>query len=259
MSENASFARHRQDVIRAKLQTEGRVFCLQLSQELEVSEHTIRRDLQDLAKDGVCRRVHGGAVSALPAAADFHARLDEKRSVKELLGEAGALLLRDGACVFMDAGTTNLAIAKALPPELAVTVVTNTPDIAAALLKHPAVEVIMLGGRLNPKTGGAHGITTLKQLQGMHFDQCVLGVCALDAGSGLTAFEYDDAEFKQAVIAQSEQVIVALTAEKTPGAARYQISACASMTDLVVPADMAAEKIAPFAELGIAIHRAGAA
>ena len=83
MSDHASFARNRQDLIRQMLKTEGRVFCTQLSQALDVSEHTIRRDLQDLAREGVCRRVHGGAVSVLPAAPDFQARLDEGRAVKE--------------------------------------------------------------------------------------------------------------------------------------------------------------------------------
>ena len=238
------------------LKTEGRVFCTQLSQALDVSEHTIRRDLQDLAREGVCRRVHGGAVSVLPAAPDFQARLDEGRAVKELLGEASARLFREGACVFIDAGTTNLAVARALPPDLAITAVTNTPAIAAALLEHPAVEVITLGGRLNPRTGGAVGITALQQLQGMHFDLCMLGACALDAESGLTVFEFDDAEFKRALVARCEQVVVALTADKTPGAARYHVADCASITDLVIAADTPEEKIAPFADQGVTIHRA---
>lgn len=257
MSDHASFARNRQDVIREKLKTEGRVFCAQLSLELEVSEHTIRRDLQDLAREAVCRRVHGGAVSVLPAAPAFGSRLDQRPAAKQLLGDAAARLLRDGACVFIDAGTTNLAVAQSLAPGLTITVVTNTPAIAAELLKHPTVEVITLGGRLNPRTGGALGITALQQLQDMHFDQCILGACALDVASGITAFEFDDAEFKRAVVAQSEQVIVALTADKAPGVARYRVADCDRISDLVVEAGMRAEQLAPFEEQGVRVHRAG--
>lgn len=256
MLDVASFARDRHEIIRQKLKTEGRVYCTQLSADLQVSEHTIRRDLQDLAEEGICRRVHGGAISSLSETANFGARLQEQRDTKDLLGEAGAKLIRDGACVFFDAGTTNLAVARAIPADLRFTAVTNTPSIAVELLKHPHVEVIMLGGRLRRSTGGALGITALKQFQRMHFDQCILGVCALDAASGVTVFEYDDAEFKQALIGQSEQVIVVLTSDKTPGVARYRIAGCDSISDLVLEHGISDTKITPFTEAGIKIHQA---
>lgn len=258
MLDVASFAHDRHEIIRQKLKTEGRVFCAQLSGELHVSEHTIRRDLQDLALEGVCRRVHGGAISALSAASGFDARLADGRDAKALLGRAGAQLIREGACVFFDAGTTNLAVARALPAGLRCTAVTNTPAIAVELLKHALVEVVMLGGRVNPATGGALGITALKQFQSMHFDQCVLGACALDAVSGLTVFEFDDAEFKQALVAQSEQVIVVLTSDKTPGAARFRVAGCDSISDLVLEHAIPASKAAPLADAGIRIHHAEA-
>lgn len=256
MLDIALFAHDRQEIIRQKLKTEGRVFCAQLSVDLQVSEHTVRRDLQDLALEGVCRRVHGGAISALPAAAQFDVRLADRGDAKALLGQAGAQLIREGSCVFFDAGTTNLAVARAIPAGMRLTAVTNTPAIAVELLKHASVEVVMLGGRITPATGGALGITALKQIQSMHFDQCILGVCALDAASGLTVFEFDDAEFKQALIAQSAQIIVVLTSDKTPGVARYRIAGCDSISDLVVEQAISAAKVVPLEEAGVRIHRA---
>ena len=104
-----AFPEQRQSRIRELLLKTGRVICVKLAQELGVSEHTIRRDLQELARDGVCKRVHGGAVSISPASGSFATRIEEGQASKALLGKAGAQLIRDGGCIFIDAGTTNLA------------------------------------------------------------------------------------------------------------------------------------------------------
>lgn len=253
MLENSTFTRTRQELILQKLKVDGRVFCTQLAEELQVSEHTIRRDLEELAREGACRRVHGGAINNLPLAADFNSRAAQDEDAKDSLGKAGARLIRSGACVFIDAGTTNLAVARSIAAEASFTAVTNTPAIATELLRYPNIEVIILGGRLNSKTGGSVGITALQQVQGMHFDQCIIGACALDAVSGLTVFEYDDAEFKRALVAQSEQVIALLTSDKMSGAARYQVMACDQISALVVEHSAPPSKVAPFREMGIEV------
>lgn len=258
MSDHVAFAQSRHHLIRDMLKTQGRVFCTKLAEILQVSEHTIRRDLQDLAKEGLCRRVHGGAISLLPATADFVARLDQADTAKEQLGLASAGLLKAGSIVFIDAGTTNLAVVQALPDDLALTIVTNTPTIAAEVMTRPSIELIMIGGTINANSGSALGLTALKQIHGMHFDQCLLGMCALDAEAGATAFEYEDAQFKQVIVSQSTQVIVALTADKTPAVARHFVADCEAITDLVVASSIPADKIAPFNALGINIHTAPA-
>jgi len=250
----AAFPEQRQSVIRELLLKDGRVVCVKLSQELQVSEHTIRRDLQELAREGVCKRVHGGAVSISPASGSFAKRVEEGRANKALLGKAGAQLIRDGGCIFIDAGTTNLAVAKAIPPELSLTVVTNAPAIAAEVMNLPRCEVIMLGGRIQAKTGAALGITPLRQVEDMRFDQCFLGACALDAAEGLTEFDYDDAEFKRAVVRQSNELIVALTSEKIPSVARYRVMPCDEISILVVEHDIPREKVAVFIEKGVDVR-----
>ena len=231
--------------------------CVKLSQELQVSEHTIRRDLQELAREGVCKRVYGGAVSISPASGSFAVRSEEGLAGKALLGKAGAQLIRDGGCIFIDASTTNLAVAKAISPESALTVVTNAPAIAAAAMNLPRCEVIMLGGRLQARTGAALGITALRQLEGMRFDQCFLGACALDAEEGLTVFDYDDAEFKRAVVGQSSEVILALTADKVPSVARYKVMSSDAVSVLVVESDIPRNKVAAFIEKNVDVRFSG--
>ncbi|WP_018610505.1 DeoR/GlpR family DNA-binding transcription regulator [Uliginosibacterium gangwonense] len=251
MLDYAAFPEQRQALIRDLLLKEGRVVCVKLSQELQVSEHTIRRDLQELAQEGICKRVYGGAVSISHASPSFATRVEENNASKECLAKASAQLIRDGGCVFIDAGTTNLAIAKAIPVNLSLTVVTNSPAIALELMKTAKHEVVILGGRVQIQVGGALGITPLQQIENMYFDQCFLGACALDAVEGLTIFDHEDSEFKRAVAGRSNEIIVAMTSDKVPSIARYRVASCEDITTLVVEHDIPQEKTAPFLERGM--------
>lgn len=257
MLDYASFPEQRQALIRARLDLDGRVQCVELALQLQVSEHTIRRDLQDLAAAGICKRVYGGAITVAPSAGDFAVRADHAQDSKVRLGQAAAALVRANLCIFIDAGTTNLAVAHALPADVPMTVVTNAPAIAlAAMARGPKCEVIMLGGRLQPRTGAALGGAPHEQIMGMHFDQCFLGVCGVDPQAGLTAFDFDDASFKKAAVRQSDQIIVALTADKIPSIARYQIAPCTAASVLVVERSVPAGKLAAYTDLGLHIEYA---
>ena len=239
MLDYAAFPEQRQSLIKELLLKDGRVLCVKLSQDLQVSEHTIRRDLRELEREGICKRVYGGAVRLSPASGSLSSRIEEGWAGKSLLGRTAAQLVREGGCVFIDAGSTNLAIAKAISPELPFTLVTNAPAIAAEAMNLPRCEVIVLGGRIQARTGAALGIAPLKQVEGMRFDQCFLGACALDAREGLTVFDYEEAEFKRALARQSGEVIVAMTADKIPSIARYTVMPCADISLLVVEHDEA--------------------
>lgn len=248
------FPEQRQSLIKALLLKDGRVVCARLSQELQVSEHTIRRDLREVAREGLCKRVYGGAVSLAPTSGSFADRVGEKPASKARLGEVGAQLIRDGSCIFIDAGTTNLALATAIEAGLSLTVVTNAPAIAAQVMQLPQCEVIVLGGRLQATTGAALGINALKQVEGMHFDQCFMGACALDVDEGLTVFDYEDAEFKRTLVRRSNEVIVALASDKIPSIARYKVMASDEISILVVEDNLSQEVMAALANSGVDVR-----
>ena len=254
MLDYAAFPEQRQSLIRELLLKDGRVVCVKLSQDLQVSEHTIRRDLSELEREGACKRVYGGAVRLSPASGSLSSRLEEGRVGKSLLGKTAAQLVREGGYVFVDAGSTNLAIAKAISPELPFTLVTNAPAIAAEAMNLPRCEVIVLGGRIQTRTGAALGILPLKQIEVMRFDQCFLGACALDAAEGLTVFDYEEAEFKRALAHRSGEVIVAMTSDKIPSTARHTVMTCADISLLVVEHDVAEDRVAPFIERGVDVR-----
>jgi len=248
MLDYASFPDQRQALIKNRLIQHGRVVCIQLAAELGVSEHTIRRDLQELANQGLCKKVYGGAVSAVPAAGDLSDRIQSSGADKTRLGQAGAQLLRDGSCVFIDSGSTNMAIAKAVSMEQRLTFVTHSPEIAVELVRRPLCEVILLGGKLNKHLGASVGPGTIRQLETMYFDQCLLGVCALDAIEGVTASDFDDAEFKRAIVRQSSEVFIALTADKLGAVARHKVMPCEGISTLMLDGE-AADKLPAFRDI----------
>lgn len=234
MLDYAAFPDQRQALIKQILQEQGRVVCVDLARQLGVSEHTIRRDLHELSKEGICKKVYGGAVIQLPEAGTFLLRKEQNHAAKEMIATACASLIKNDSCVFIDAGTTNLAMALALPEALSLTVATNAPDIAAVLLKHPNIDVIMLGGHVDKKSGGCVSHTAIEQLRNIHFDQAFIGGCAMSPESGLTGFDFADCEFKKVAIKQSNQTIVGLTADKIPGVARFAVAGCDEIHVLVV-------------------------
>ncbi|MFS9770730.1 DeoR/GlpR family DNA-binding transcription regulator [Enterobacter chuandaensis] len=238
MLDYAAFPEQRQERIRQILQESGRVVCTELASQMKVSEHTIRRDLHELSKEGYCKKVYGGAVLQLPDAGNFFSREQKISAEKHTIAQKAATLIQAGGCIFIDAGTTNLALAKTLPADLNVTVVTNSPAIAAELLHHPLCEVIITGGQIQRASGGTVGATAASQIQGIIFDQAFIGGCAMDPETGLTGFDFADCEFKKAVIAQSTQTIVALTADKLPGVARFVVAKSRDIDVLVVEEGM---------------------
>lgn len=248
------FPGQRQSLIRDLLRKDGRVVCAQLAQELKVSEHTIRRDLQELAREGVCQRVYGGAVGLSSASGCFAERRGQGAASKARLGQAGAQLIRDGGCVFIDAGTTNLAVAKAISSELSLTVVTNAPAIAAVVMNLPRCEVIMLGGRIQAQSGAALGASPLRQVAEMHFDQCLLGACAVDPTQGLTVFDYEDAEFKRALARQSNELIVVVTPDKVPSIARYKVVSCQEISILLTEPGIGQDKVDALIAQGVSVR-----
>jgi len=245
----------RQSLIHQILTDTGRVIGADIARQLGVSEHTIRRDLQELARQGLCKKVYGGAVSQFKQSASFETRMAQNVPEKSQVARKCASLLRPGACVFIDAGSTYLAMVEFIPEQLELTIVTNSPQIAAALSGRSNGELILLGGKVNPLTGSTLGSEPVNQLRGMVFDQTFIGVCGLDPQVGMSAVYYEDACFKKEVLAQSNEVIAAVTADKMSQVARYKVVACEDIDIVVVSSDT---KIDNFRHLNMRIEVAEA-
>jgi DeoR/GlpR family transcriptional regulator of sugar metabolism len=250
---DATLPRERQDRIVERLRRHGRVIAADLAVEFRISEDSIRRDLRDLAARGLCKRVYGGALlmtNSAPLAERRHEHVERKRA----LAAVAAKLVSRNQILFIDAGSTNLAIASALPEGYDLTVVTNAPDVALAVINRPGFEVLSIGGRIEPKIGGAIGSMALRQIQGIRADLCFPGVCALDAQTGLWTLDAEEVVLKRTMIEASGETVLVATREKLITAATHHTAPVESITHLVVERDTDAAIIDAWRALGTSVH-----
>lgn len=246
--------RHR--IIRNRLAAQGRVIATELAAEFGVSEDTARRDLRELARAGACRRVYGGALPAAPDNGPAPVRGTIAVQEKAGLARAAVRLIAEGETVFIDAGTTNTAIAAAIPEELSLTVATNSLAVATALARRPRIRLLLLGGGYDGSLDACLGGDTVDAIRRLRADLCFLGACGLDAVAGVTANHSGEAEVKRAMVAVSRRVAVAATNDKLGTAAPFAVVPAATLGDLVIGAGTAADAAGAFAALGITLHRA---
>ena len=213
----------RQSEIRRRLEISERVIAGDLAQEFCVSEDTIRRDLREMAAAGECIRVYGGAISIKAKFAPLRDRFDVQSEQKRQLAQKSVEVLERGMFVFLDVGTTNLAMCPYIPANLDLTAATNSPHIAAALMANTGVKLITIGGKIDPNTGAAISAGAVQEAGRLHPDLFIMGACGLDKNSGITAFDQDDAFFKQALCANSAKILVPLLNDKIGTVAPFSV------------------------------------
>lgn len=208
-----------------------------LAAEFNVSEDAIRRDLRALAAAGRCRRTYGGALPVSPASRPMIERVDANGTRKRALARAAAELVQPGEVVFLDNGSTNLALATALPVLPGLTIATNAVLIAAELLRRGHPRVIMIGGSVDPDVGGCIDAHAVADVQRLRPDRCFLGACAVSSRDGFAAFEYGDAVFKREILARSHAATVLATTDKLETGAPHAVADLSDVTDLVIEHD----------------------
>ncbi len=246
----------RKQHLKELLKRDGRLVARTLSAQLGVSEDTIRRDLREMARDGLLQRVHGGALPASPAMGDIGARAVIAPGEKEAIGRAAAALVQPRQVVFIDGGTTALQLVRHLAPGLAATVITHSPPIAVELLAHAGIEVIMLGGRLFRHSMVAVGAATIEAIGRVRADLYFMGVCSLHPEAGLSTGDFEEAGVKRALCRAAAETIVLASSEKLATASPYQVVALAEIGGIVAPATVDAALLAPYRALGITIYSA---
>ncbi len=243
----------RRQYILTVLQRDGKIVAKNLSEELGLSEDTIRRDLRDLAGDGLLLRVHGGALPCSPANSSFASRQEQATAAKTSIARVAARLVRPGQVVILDAGTTTLQVAQNLPLDLRATIITNNPPIASALAEHNALEVILLGGHLFKSSLATVGTTTIEELRRIRADLCFLGICSLHPEVGISTSNLEEAYLKRAMIECSAETIALASPEKLNTAATYLVGPVTELTEIITESSVSDDILQPYRDLGITI------
>jgi DeoR/GlpR family transcriptional regulator of sugar metabolism len=236
-------AAQRKDFLLARLDRDRRLVAKDVAAELGVSEDSVRRDLRELAAAGLCQRVYGGALPASPAVADYDTRREVEVDSKQRVAAAAAALIRPGATVILDGGTTALAVTRALPADLAATVVTHSPTVAAALAEHAAVEVYLLGGRLFRHSMVTCGAAAVEAAQVVHADLFLLGVTGVHPDAGLTTGDADEAAMKRALARRAADTYVLASAEKIGAASRFAVLPLSAVAGVITDASSQSETV----------------
>lgn len=224
----------RKSLILEQLAREGQVLSKTLSQQFNVSEDTVRRDLRELAAAGELQRVHGGALPASDAIVNFAGRQLLNLDSKKRVAKKGAELISSGQVVIIDGGTTTAELVTFLPADLNITVVTHSPGIALALVEHPLIEVILIGGKLFKHSVVTTGTTAIEGIAAIQADLFFMGVTGIHAQTGLTTGDYEEASVKRAFSRRAAETIVLASAEKMNAASPFVIGELSLANTMVI-------------------------
>ncbi len=210
-------ARHRQSLILQDVRRAGSARVSDLTQRLGVSDMTIRRDLEVLARAGLIEKVHGGAVlPGVPSSHEpgFDAKSVLERPEKEAIARAAADLVTPGTAIALSAGTTTFELARHLREIPRLTIVTNSVR-AASLMEgvRPAggsgtrFAVILTGGVRTPSDALVGPIADLV-IRSLHFDLLFIGCHGIDPAAGLTTPNLAESETNRAFVRSARRVTV---------------------------------------------------
>ena len=204
----------RQAYILHQVNLHNQVLSAGLSLELDVSEDTIRRDLQDLADNNKLIKVHGGALSL--SFNDYHYPSTPiyAHTQKKLIARKAASLIQNDMFVLTTGGTTLIELARHLPPTLKATFISGSLPVALEYTHHPMIDVILIGDKVSKNsriTVGGEAISKIRQIKA---DILFLGVNAIDATAGVTDNDWEVVQVKKAMIESARRVVCLTIAEK---------------------------------------------
>ena len=210
----------------------------ELASELNASRETIRRDLAVLDAAHRLRRVHGGAVPLKMGVEDaIQRRRHQHRAEKERIAARAAELFGVGDSLFVDAGTTTEALARALADKRSLTVITNSVEVASRMWSSRAENHIhLLGGRFDAEVSETYGPETLRQVGQFHADHAVLTIGTVDAAAGFMDFSVDEAAVAVAMIDHARSLTVLADHSKLGRTALVQVCGLGRAARLVTSA-----------------------
>ncbi|NLY56170.1 MAG: DeoR/GlpR transcriptional regulator [Firmicutes bacterium] len=234
----------RKSLIVETIAQQGSVTVDQLVTLTGVSGCTIRRDLDNLAAQGLVDRTHGGAV--LPRTGTSYERLyPEKRSLhlkeKQRIGKAAAALVTDGETIILDSGSTTLEVARFLTNRKNLTIITNDLFIATEVQYDPTTLILVTGGILRPGFNVLQGSAAEAMIRSVNVDKAFIGGDAVDVIVGVTNATFAEASLKQLMLAAAREAYLVVDHTKFGKRALAQVAPLDRFTAILTDAGLAAE------------------
>lgn len=212
----AFYAEERQQQILTQARADGRVEVSKLALDLDVTQETVRRDLDRLERQGLIRRVHGGAIPT--GRLEFEPGLSQRDATasteKSRIARAVLPMLPREGTILLDAGTTTSRLAAILPDDGDLTVVTNALPLATTLANRAGVTVHVIGGRVRGLTLATVDTWAVDTLRGLNVDVAIIGTNGISVERGLTTPDPSEAGVKSAMVAAGRRVVVLADSSK---------------------------------------------
>ncbi|UKJ07244.1 DeoR/GlpR family DNA-binding transcription regulator [Solitalea lacus] len=212
----------RQAFIIKQINLHNKVLSTDLSRQLNVSEDTVRRDLNELAENGKIIKVYGGALSK-----SFHFPFSDNetyaKEAKKIIAKKAASLIEDGMVILAGGGTTMIEIARAIPKHIKCTFFTISPLVALELVEGSTSDVILIGGHLSPSAHITIGSQVINQLSEIQVDLCLLGTNGLSLENGLTDSDWEAVQVKKAMIKAARKTAIVSIAEKLESTQKLKV------------------------------------
>jgi DeoR/GlpR family transcriptional regulator of sugar metabolism len=214
----------RHKIILKEINLHNKVLSADLKDQLVASEDTIRRDLNELAEQGLILKVHGGAMSKT-----FHYPFNGQNEVyaleaKQVIADKAIGLFKKDMMILIEGGTTIMEIVKRIPDDLQATFLTVSPHVAIALAEHENIDVITIGGRLAKNANIHTGANVINELYNIKTDLCIIGTNGISAQDGLTDSDWEVVHVMKAMIRSAKKTAVVTIAEKFDTVQKIKIS-----------------------------------
>lgn len=215
----------RQDIIKILQENDFSDIAF-LSKKLNVSEMTIRRDLDNLEQEGLISKVYGGAKIRMKEPYDPSLKVRKTKNLeqKRVIAKAAAGMINDGDIVGLDASTTALEISKKIKDKKNITVVTNSIEIAIELSDIQDITVILLGGTVRKSSLSLIGPSVAKMLEDVYIDKTFLSSKAISFDEGLTDAIVEEGLTKKELIKRSKDIYVVIDHSKLCKTSFYQVA-----------------------------------
>jgi DeoR family transcriptional regulator, aga operon transcriptional repressor len=231
-----------------------RILVKEISKEFDISEVTVRKDLEVLEKRGILSRVHGGAILNQSSVHDI--ALTEKEHIypkeKQLIGEKASQLIREGDVILLDSGSTTTQIARNIKFKKDIKVITNAVNIASELAGSE-IEVILTGGFLREKSFSLVGPIAEDTLRHINADKLFLGVDGIHFEFGLTTPNLMEARVNQLMIKKSLEVILVSDSSKFGKRSMSFISDVSSIQQVITDNGIHDDDLRELEELGVKV------
>ena len=242
----------RQAYIVHQVNLHNKVLLADLSDQVQVSNDTIRRDLQELSEAGKIIKIHGGALSPSFHSGN-HSREVYAYTQKKIIAKKAAALVKNGMFVLSGGGTTVIELAKALPPDLHATFVSGSIPALNEYANHPTIEVISIGDKVSKNSKITVGPDAISRIKELNVDLCFLGVNSINLKTGVSDNDWDIVQLKKAMIEASHRLVCLSISEKINSQQPIQICEVKKIDTLITELSPDDPVLEPYVKAGITV------